>query len=131
MYQVLKILTGLVKWNNHGLTYFKCFTVPTTIYNKIPIIPDYDSVKWQPSFHFQGGNDHEIYSDSRTIGHSVTCPEDTRSQVTATLLGSQWPSVLWYSLLITSVLIFVFFYLSEVSQFLIKSFSFFYSHFSL
>ena len=25
-----------------------------------------------------GGNDHEIYSDQRTIGHEVSCPEDTR-----------------------------------------------------
>ncbi|XP_067912235.1 phosphomannomutase 2 isoform X1 [Heterodontus francisci] len=25
-----------------------------------------------------GGNDYEIYSDARTIGHSVTSPEDTR-----------------------------------------------------
>ncbi|KAA1100813.1 Phosphomannomutase [Puccinia graminis f. sp. tritici] len=26
---------------------------------------------------YKGGNDHEIYEDSRTIGHPVTCPEDT------------------------------------------------------
>jgi len=26
---------------------------------------------------YKGGNDHEIYSDSRTIGHSVTSPVDT------------------------------------------------------
>ncbi|AMD20188.1 HDL556Cp [Eremothecium sinecaudum] len=26
---------------------------------------------------FEGGNDWEIYNDSRTIGHSVSCPEDT------------------------------------------------------
>ena len=26
---------------------------------------------------FKGGNDYEIYNDERTIGHSVTCPEDT------------------------------------------------------
>lgn len=26
---------------------------------------------------FEGGNDYEIYVDDRTIGHSVTCPEDT------------------------------------------------------
>ncbi|OWF52993.1 phosphomannomutase 2-like [Mizuhopecten yessoensis] len=28
-----------------------------------------------------GGNDHEIFSDSRTIGHKVTSPEDTMKQV--------------------------------------------------
>ncbi|KAJ7276090.1 eukaryotic phosphomannomutase [Mycena haematopus] len=26
---------------------------------------------------YKGGNDYEIYSDSRTIGHAVTSPEDT------------------------------------------------------
>eukprot|EP00619_Florenciella_sp_RCC1007_P010324 CAMPEP_0205909734 /NCGR_PEP_ID=MMETSP1325-20131115/4062_1 /ASSEMBLY_ACC=CAM_ASM_000708 /TAXON_ID=236786 /ORGANISM="Florenciella sp., Strain RCC1007" /LENGTH=250 /DNA_ID=CAMNT_0053276055 /DNA_START=9 /DNA_END=758 /DNA_ORIENTATION=- len=25
----------------------------------------------------EGGNDYEIYEDSRTIGHAVTCPDDT------------------------------------------------------
>ncbi|XP_060063395.1 phosphomannomutase 2-like [Ylistrum balloti] len=28
-----------------------------------------------------GGNDHEIFSDPRTIGHKVTSPEDTMKQV--------------------------------------------------
>jgi phosphomannomutase len=28
-----------------------------------------------------GGNDHEIYEDSRTIGHKVTSPEDTIAQL--------------------------------------------------
>lgn len=28
-----------------------------------------------------GGNDYEIYSDPRTIGHKVTSPEDTRKQL--------------------------------------------------
>lgn len=28
-----------------------------------------------------GGNDHEIFEDSRTIGHTVTSPEDTISQL--------------------------------------------------
>ena len=30
---------------------------------------------------FEGGNDYEIYSDPRTIGHSVTGPEDTMQQL--------------------------------------------------
>nr|CAG4645040.1 EOG090X0BFR [Leptodora kindtii] len=29
-----------------------------------------------------GGNDHEIFEDLRTIGHTVMCPEDTREQLT-------------------------------------------------
>nr|SVE74382.1 EOG090X0BFR [Daphnia barbata] len=28
-----------------------------------------------------GGNDHEIYEDPRTIGHRVTCPEETIGQL--------------------------------------------------
>lgn len=34
-----------------------------------------------------GGNDHEIYEDSRTIGHSVTDPTDTIKQVSAIIPG--------------------------------------------
>ena len=30
---------------------------------------------------FVGGNDYEIYTDSRTIGHSVTGPDDTMEEV--------------------------------------------------
>lgn len=29
----------------------------------------------------KGGNDHEIFTSPRTIGHTVTSPEDTRMQV--------------------------------------------------
>lgn len=28
-----------------------------------------------------GGNDHEIFNDSRTVGHSVTSPDDTKQQL--------------------------------------------------
>ena len=27
------------------------------------------------------GNDYEIYEDPRTIGHAVTCPEDTMAEL--------------------------------------------------
>lgn len=30
---------------------------------------------------FEGGNDHEIFADERTVGHSVTGPEDTMKQL--------------------------------------------------
>lgn len=30
---------------------------------------------------FAGGNDHEIFVDDRTVGHTVTSPEDTAKQV--------------------------------------------------
>lgn len=32
-----------------------------------------------------GGNDFEIFSHDRTVGHTVTSPEDTRRQVTEVL----------------------------------------------
>jgi len=34
---------------------------------------------------YQGGNDYEIFNDKRTIGHTVTSPEDTIQQVEAIL----------------------------------------------
>lgn len=34
----------------------------------------------------KGGNDHEIFEDSRTIGHKVTSPDDTKAQLQS-LLG--------------------------------------------
>lgn len=30
---------------------------------------------------YKGGNDHEIFEDPRTIGHTVTSPEDTAAQL--------------------------------------------------
>jgi phosphomannomutase len=30
---------------------------------------------------YKGGNDYEIYEDSRTMGHSVTSPEDTAAEL--------------------------------------------------
>jgi len=30
-----------------------------------------------------GGNDHEIFEDPRTVGHTVTSPEDTIQQLTS------------------------------------------------
>ena len=38
-------------------------------------------------FIFQGGNDHEIFADPRTIGHSVTSTADTMKQVTEAVLN--------------------------------------------
>lgn len=29
-------------------------------------------------FVIQGGNDYEIYTDPRTVGHEVTSPDDTQ-----------------------------------------------------
>ncbi|KAF7841681.1 phosphomannomutase [Senna tora] len=36
---------------------------------------------------YKGGNDHEIYESERTVGHTVTSPEDTMKQCKALFLG--------------------------------------------
>lgn len=36
---------------------------------------------------YNGGNDYEIYTDKRVIGHSVTGPADTLAQVTELFLS--------------------------------------------
>lgn len=37
----------------------------------------YDQIHFFGDKTYKGGNDYEIYTDDRTIGHAVTCPEDT------------------------------------------------------
>lgn len=38
---------------------------------------------------YNGGNDYEIYTDKRVIGHSVTGPADTLAQVTELFLSAK------------------------------------------
>ncbi|KAK4136392.1 eukaryotic phosphomannomutase [Trichocladium antarcticum] len=42
---------------------------------------DYTTIHFFGDKTFVGGNDYEIYTDSRTIGHAVTGPEDTMAEV--------------------------------------------------
>ena len=42
---------------------------------------DYKSIHFFGDKCFEGGNDFEIYSDSRTIGHSVENPDDCMKQI--------------------------------------------------
>lgn len=37
----------------------------------------FDTIHFFGDKTYKGGNDYEIFTDPRTIGHSVTCPEDT------------------------------------------------------
>jgi phosphomannomutase len=47
------------------------------------ISPDeFDEVHFFGDKTFVGGNDYEIFSSERTIGHTVTSPEDTMEQCT-------------------------------------------------
>lgn len=36
----------------------------------------------------QGGNDFEIFTSPKTVGHTVTSPDDTRAQCTALFMSS-------------------------------------------
>jgi phosphomannomutase len=40
---------------------------------------DYDEVHFFGDKTFEGGNDYEIFSHERTIGHTVTSPEETKA----------------------------------------------------
>mmetsp|Transcript_12269 Transcript_12269/g.17118 ORF Transcript_12269/g.17118 Transcript_12269/m.17118 type:complete len:251 (-) Transcript_12269:147-899(-) len=43
---------------------------------------DFDEIHFFGDKTFEGGNDYEIFSSDRTIGHTVTSPEDTKEQCT-------------------------------------------------
>jgi len=43
---------------------------------------DFDEVHFFGDKTFEGGNDYEIFSAERTIGHTVTSPDDTKEQCT-------------------------------------------------
>jgi len=42
---------------------------------------DFDEIHFFGDKTFEGGNDYEIFSSGRTIGHTVTSPEDTIAQL--------------------------------------------------
>eukprot|EP01084_Bolivina_argentea_P309635 535643_1 len=50
---------------------------------------EYDEIHFFGDKTFKGGNDYEIYSDSRTTGHSVTSPEDTEAKCRTLFFGDQ------------------------------------------
>ena len=43
---------------------------------------DFDEIHFFGDKTFEGGNDYEIFTAERTIGHTVTSPEDTKEQCT-------------------------------------------------
>ena len=45
------------------------------------VTDDFDDIHFFGDKTYKGGNDHEIFESARTIGHTVTSPEDTRKQV--------------------------------------------------
>jgi phosphomannomutase len=47
----------------------------------------FDTIHFFGDKTFKGGNDYEIFSDPRTIGHTVVSPEDTAQQLKALFPG--------------------------------------------
>jgi len=43
---------------------------------------DFDEIHFFGDKTFKGGNDYEIFTSERTIGHTVTSPDDTKAQCT-------------------------------------------------
>lgn len=43
---------------------------------------EFDEIHFFGDKTFQGGNDYEIFTSERTIGHTVTSPDDTKEQCT-------------------------------------------------
>ena len=48
---------------------------------------DFDEIHFFGDKTYKGGNDHEIFSSPQTIGHTVTCPSDTRRLVNEHIIG--------------------------------------------
>jgi len=46
-------------------------------------VSDFETVHFFGDKTYAGGNDHEIFESDRTVGHTVTSPDDTRSQCEA------------------------------------------------
>ena len=44
---------------------------------------DFDDIYFFGDKTYKGGNDHEIFESERTIGSTVTSPDDTMQQVRA------------------------------------------------
>ncbi|KAL7233369.1 hypothetical protein ACSBR1_017069 [Camellia fascicularis] len=52
-------------------------------------VDDFHEIHFFGDKTYKGGNDHEIYESERTMGHTVTSPEDTVKQCTALFLSKQ------------------------------------------
>lgn len=48
---------------------------------------DFDEIHFFGDKTFEGGNDFEIFTHERTIGHTVTSPDDTKAQCTSLFMS--------------------------------------------
>ena len=49
---------------------------------------EFDEIHFFGDKTFEGGNDYEIFTSDKTIGHTVTSPEDTKEQCTKLFMSS-------------------------------------------
>ncbi|PKA53025.1 Phosphomannomutase [Apostasia shenzhenica] len=52
-------------------------------------LEDFSEIHFFGDKTYKGGNDYEIYESHRTVGHTVTSPEDTAEQCTAIFMRKQ------------------------------------------
>jgi phosphomannomutase len=48
---------------------------------------DFDTIHFFGDKTYEGGNDYEIFMSKKTIGHTVTSPDDTQAQCTALFMA--------------------------------------------
>lgn len=67
-----------------GQISFDCFPTGWDKTYSLKFLPqsDFDEIHFFGDKTFEGGNDYEIFTHERTIGHTVTSPEDTKEQCT-------------------------------------------------
>jgi hypothetical protein len=58
------------------------FSHPSIHPSMMPDTTTHTNAEW-----LQGGNDYEIFTSERTQGHTVTSPDDTRTQCTALFIN--------------------------------------------
>ncbi|GLC41666.1 hypothetical protein PLESTB_000690900 [Pleodorina starrii] len=54
----------------------------------LQFLTDFDEIHFFGDKTYPGGNDYEIFTSERTVGHTVTSPDDTRKQCTELFLQS-------------------------------------------
>ena len=62
--------------------------MPLTYQTKSCASEDFDEIHFFGDKTFQGGNDYEIFTHERTMGHTVTSPEDTKEQCTKLFMSN-------------------------------------------
>eukprot|EP00198_Chlamydomonas_reinhardtii_P003471 XP_001692807.1 phosphomannomutase [Chlamydomonas reinhardtii] len=53
----------------------------------LQFLTEFDEIHFFGDKTYKGGNDHEIFESERTLGHTVTSPDDTRKQCTEIFLA--------------------------------------------